>query len=133
MRPRVRNFMSADFGLRSPTRINQLLASNLASYKEHIMAKKKVAKKGNGEAKAKAEPKEPAKKFGHDMRIVVASLPKDNWRREGTANHDRAKEVLAFMKKNPRATVADLIAATSYRRNDFEWDLEREVFKTASA
>jgi hypothetical protein len=96
------------------------------------MAKKKVEVAPEPEPvkkKAAKEASEPRPKFGHDVRII--GVPDENWRREGTANFKRADEVMAFMKKNPRASVAELIAGTSYRRNDFEWDLEREVFKTA--
>lgn len=89
-----------------------------------MAAKKKAAKKA---AKANGEKRASRSKFGNDMRIV--GLPSENWRREGTANHGRAAEVISFMKKKPNATVAELIAGTSYRKNDFDWDLERKVFK----
>lgn len=89
-------------------------------------AKKKAAKKA---AKANGgEKKASRSKFGNDIKIV--GLPDENWRREGTGNHVRAKELMAFMKKNPNATVAEALAGTSYRKNDFDWDLERKVFKT---
>jgi hypothetical protein len=84
-------------------------------------AAKKAAKAANGEKKVRRS------KFGTDMKIV--GLPSENWRREGTANHGRAAEVISFMKKKPNATVAEVIAGTSYRKNDFDWDLERKVFK----
>jgi hypothetical protein len=101
------------------------------------MAKKKAVeveekpKKGKKAASSEGNGDGRRSKFGTDLRIT--GLPTENWRRAGTKNHERAQEVMAFLRKNPKATVAELIAETSYRRNDFEWDLKRDVFKTVSA
>lgn len=103
---------------------------------DHLMAKKevkavaKVAKKSTN-GKAATNGAAPRPKFGSDVRI--SALPAENPRRKGTKNYVRFDELQKFMKKKPQATVADVIAGTTYRRNDFEWDLEKGVFKTARA
>lgn len=94
-------------------------------------AKTKKAPPKAAKVKTTAVKAEPRAKFGTDIRIT--GLPAENPRRQGTANFNRFKELQAFMKKKPQATVAEAIAGTTYRRNDFEWDLKREVFKTARA
>lgn len=93
-----------------------------------MAAKKKAAKKAKGE---KAE-KTPALKFGHDKRISGV-VGVENPRRAETNGYSKFDDMQKFMKKNPKATVADVIAGTTYKRNDYEWDLEREVFKAVSA
>lgn len=92
--------------------------------------KKAAAKAAKKNGKAKAEKKPKANKFGADMVILANSLPDENPRHESSKNHGRFDGMVKYMKKHGSATVADVIANTEYRRNDFEWDLEREVFKT---
>lgn len=97
------------------------------------MAKKTAAapKKVAAKAKVKAAPVPRGPRKDYSL-VRIIKLPAENWRRAGTANHTRAKEVMAYMKRRPQATVADLFAATTYRPQDFQWDLEREIFKTAN-
>ncbi len=79
---------------------------------------------------AAPEPKAPPKpKFGHDLVIDVKSLPAVNPRREGNVSHAKFEEMKAFMLANQSATVADVIAGTTYKRNDFEWDFDRGDIK----
>ncbi len=39
-------------------------------------------------------------------------------------------KMLAHISANPDATLAEIMAATGYRRQDFDWDLSRGKFKT---
>ena len=94
-----------------------------------MAAEKKAAKKVEKKAKKAAAPKKP--KFGSDM--VITGLPAENPRREGNVSYDKFADMVKFMKKKPTATVADVIANTTSKRNDFEWDLEREAFKVKKA
>lgn len=89
-----------------------------------MAAKKKAAKKAAKKERVARKPK-----FGSDMVILVGSLPDENPRNEKSKNFKRFAGMVAYMKKNKGATVADVIAGTDYRRNDFEWDLERKVFQ----
>lgn len=91
-----------------------------------MAAKKATAKKKATKKAAKRVRKNP---FGSDMVIVASSLPDENPRHEGTKNYGRFEGMVKHVKKNRNATVADVIANTDYRRNDFEWDLERKVFQ----
>lgn len=71
----------------------------------------------------------PKPKFGHDMIIDVKSLPAENPRHEGTKAHGMWEAMVAYMRANPGATVADVIENTIYKRNGFEWDFDRGAFK----
>lgn len=57
-------------------------------------------------------------------------LVKENPRKPGTVAHDRFAKMTAFVKKNPRASVAEVFAATGYAKADLEWDEARGAVKT---
>lgn len=95
-----------------------------------MAAKKKAAKAAAKEKGASRS------KFGED--VVITSMPDENWRREGSGNYDRVRELMAYWKKHKDATVRELLDNTSYRRQDYEWDIDREfndkpIFKTKKA
>jgi hypothetical protein len=50
-------------------------------------------------------------------------------RQEGAARTKRWEEMVAYRKKNPRATLEQVIAATSYTRDDYRLDVKRGALK----
>lgn len=67
-------------------------------------------------------------KFGTNIVIQLATGV--NPRRKGTRAHDVYSKMMSFIEKNGgQATLSDVIAATGYKRPDFDWDLERGNIK----
>lgn len=92
-------------------------------------AKKKVAKKTGAVKKAKTA--KPAKqKFGHDKVIVEVGACN---RFKGSKAEKLYGQMARFMENHPKATVAEVIEKTDYRRQDYLWDLERKTIKVRSA
>ena len=50
-------------------------------------------------------------------------------RAPGSRAATRFNEMVAFLEKNPRASMAEVYAATSYTKTDFDWDLQRGSVK----
>lgn len=89
-----------------------------------MAAKKKAAAK----APAKAKESTGRGRFGTD--VIITSMPDENWRREGSGNHDRVKSLMGYWRKHKNATVRELLDKTDYRLQDYHWDMEKDVFKT---
>ena len=79
--------------------------------------KKKAAKKAATKTEAKKAP------YGSDISMKV--LAKENPRREGSGGHGKFKAMMGYVAKNPKATLADVIAKTDYKAKDYSWDKER--------
>jgi hypothetical protein len=77
--------------------------------------------------KGLVEPRPPRPTFG--VGVVVKSVA-PNSRKPGTSAHARYDDMAAYVAKNKKATVADVLSNTAYRRDDFNWDLERGSIKT---
>lgn len=97
----------------------------MAAAKKKVAAKKKAAAP---KAKGDQPRKRRASKFGQDL--TITNLPEENPRRKDSVTFNRFKEMMAYVKRRPTATVAEVCANTSYRPQDFQWDLSRRVFKT---
>jgi hypothetical protein len=65
-------------------------------------------------------------KFGVDTRIQVVN---GNPRREGTKAHSLYEKMASFVINNPNAPLAEVMAETGYRRQDFDWDRDRGNIK----
>lgn len=68
-------------------------------------------------------------KFGSAMRITVAA---ENPRRKGTLAYSLFEKMSNFVASNPQAFLSEVMAATGYRRQDFDWDRERGSIKVES-
>lgn len=99
-----------------------------------MATKTKAAEPKKAPVKVKAKKKEPVTRNRIDYKAIsISGVPSEPWRREGTANYTRAKEVISYMKKKPRASVAELFEKTSYRPQDYQWDVSRNIFKVVKA
>jgi hypothetical protein len=63
---------------------------------------------------------------GEAFKLVVLNKSP---RAPGSRAAARFDEMVAFLDKNPKATMAEVYAATSYTRVDFDWDLQRGSVK----
>lgn len=88
--------------------------------KQKTAAKKKVAA---AKAAAKASPK-----FGSDIKVLKVG---ENNRKPGSAAHGRFESMTKYLKNNPKATVADIIANTSYKRGGFRRDVKAGLVKVS--
>jgi hypothetical protein len=61
--------------------------------------------------------------FGSNL--VITDVAVENPRFAGKKSHKLFAQMVSFMDKHPKATVAELIAKTGYRRQDFLWDQAR--------
>jgi hypothetical protein len=76
---------------------------------------------------APSVPKMQKPTFGVGVYIkALASNP----RKEGTRAWRAYAEMETFLEKDPGASVDRILASTSYRRDDFSWDLERGAIVT---
>lgn len=85
------------------------------------MAQKSAAKNAE-KKKVKAQIGE----FGAKMAI---GLVKGATRTPGTGAAARFEAMAKYVKANPKATVADVLKHTPYRRDDYNWDLKRGNIK----
>jgi hypothetical protein len=83
----------------------------------------KIIKKANGHSSSKP-------KFGHDKTIIHIE---PNPRFKGTKAHGLYEAMIQWVEKNPGGLVLTLIDETGYRRQDYQWDLERGHIKVSSA
>ena len=67
-------------------------------------------------------------KFGTELHIQVVN---GNPRREGTKAHSLYEKMAEYSINNPKATLAEIMAETGYRRQDYDWDLARGNIKVA--
>lgn len=67
-----------------------------------------------------AAPPIKKKEFGADLRILVSP---GSGRKEGTQAWVRFCQMKAYVLKNPRASVADVLRDTSYSHIDYKWDV----------
>lgn len=77
--------------------------------------------------KGSEPPKAARPAFGAGVYIVSVSA---NPRKAGTRANIAYSEMERYVKANPAADVAKVLAETSYRRDDFSWDLERKSIST---
>lgn len=94
--------------------------------KKKAPAKKTVAKKRVAKAKV-AKVAKP--KFGFDKVIVEVGACN---RFKGSKAEKLYGSMARYMERHPKATVAEVIENTDYRRQDYLWDLERKTIKVKS-
>lgn len=102
----------------------------LALFEQSLVEKK--AKKEEGLArlralKGTAEPKPAKPAFGIGVYIKALS---PNPRKIGTRAFNAFAEMTLFVVKNPGVSVDVVLEKTSYRRDDYAWDLARGSIKT---
>lgn len=107
-----------------PEAKKKVVKKKVAAKKKAV--KKKVAKKKVAAKKTIAQAKP---KFGSDLRISKIG---ENPRAKGSAAYKRFESMRKYMTKNPRATVAEMLAGSDYLRVGFEKDRERGAFKVSS-
>jgi hypothetical protein len=98
----------------------------------------KVEKKEEGLARLaeyKAEHPRPVKVKATHAEDALHILHHDtaNPRKVGSANHAKYEAFKAFMVKNPKATVGEVLAGTNYYRNDLMWDVKQGRIKLGEA
>jgi hypothetical protein len=84
-----------------------------------------MAKKSTSTRKRKGAAK---KKVGVTKKyetMIVASVVAENPRRKGTKAAKLFDAMAAYVRGHRNVKVSDLIAATDYRIQDFNWDLKR--------
>lgn len=107
-------------------------AAEAEASEESEVAKKAAKKKAPAKkrvAKAKT-PKVAKPKFGHDKVIIEVGACN---RFKGSKAEKLYGAMARYMEKNPKATVAEVIEKTDYRRQDYLWDLERKTIKVKNA
>jgi len=95
-----------------------------ADRKAEGMARLAALKEERAKEKALLPPK-PVFGAGTIIRVLV----KDNPRKAGTGSHERFAKMAAFVRKYPKATVAEVMEATGYRKDDLAWDESRKAIK----
>lgn len=104
--------------------------SALSLYERITMERQAKKTESFAAFKASLPPKEekaPKPSFGV---FVIIKTAKPNPRKEGTGAWKRYGAMLEFWKKNKTATVAEIMTATGYRQDDFNWDLGRKTIET---
>ncbi len=100
--------------------------------KEKAKAEKKAAK-GKKPAKEKAAKAPPARKANlPEGRIILKPdkwATKDNPRKAGTKANSRVGSMIAYMKKNPKAEIQEVIAKTEYRVDDLHYDIAHKFIE----
>ena len=98
---------------------------------EREKAKAEKAKKNGKAAAPKA--KAPSRKANiPEGRIVLKPdkwATKDNPRKAGTKANARCGEMIAYMKKNPKAQAQEVIAKTGYRVDDLLYDIAHKFIE----
>jgi hypothetical protein len=86
-------------------------------------------------AEYKAEHPKPVKEKPAHAEDALYVLHHDtaNPRKVGSSNHAKYEEFKAFMAKNPRSTVGEVLANTKYYRNDLMWDVKQGRIKLGEA
>lgn len=105
--------------------------STVAMFRQSLA--EKAVRREEGLARLRAlkgavEPRPKRPPFGQGVYIRIEAP--SNPRKPGTAAHGRYDEMVAFLKKNPRADVAEVLEKTAYRKDDLAWDIERKAIKT---
>jgi hypothetical protein len=121
------------------TSINELSGPQLVEFYNARSGKpaiKKFRTRADGIARCKKLAPPPANrknsrtKFGAG--VVIEVIKTVNPRRSGTRAWATYEELLALAKKTDnKVVVSDLLEKTSYRRPDFEWDLEKGNIRKA--
>lgn len=101
------------------------------SEKKAAKAKEKPAKEKPAKEKATKAP--PARKANlPEGRIILKPdkwATKDNPRKAGTKANSRCGEMIAYVKKNPKAEPQEIIAKTSYRVDDLHYDIAHKFIE----
>lgn len=92
----------------------QKAAESLANFKAAMAEKKAMEPK-----------KAPKPEFGTALRIVAIT----GTRKPGTGAATRFEAMKKFVAANPNASLAEVMAATGYRKDDYNWDLARNNIK----
>ena len=85
-----------------------------------------VFKEAMAERRAAEPPKPPKPEFGRDLVIKAIT----GSRRPGSGAYDRFEAMKKFHAANPRASVAEIIKATGYRKEDYLWDCAKNNIAT---
>lgn len=96
---------------------------------EHRMDEARVKKDAEKERLA-ALPQAPKIKRNDPLASLTIKVLKPAPRKAGTGGAAKYAEMVAWMKKNPRATVPEVFANTSYKKNDYDWDLGHQHIDT---
>jgi hypothetical protein len=84
-----------------------------------------MAKKSTTTRKRKAAKKAKVGSSKKYETMIVSSVAAENPRRKGTKAAKLFDTMAAYVRGRRNVKVSDLIAATDYRVQDFNWDLKR--------
>lgn len=115
------------FWLLDPSTVDLLRSEISARAERHAAAMERLAALKEERRKERADlPPRPAFGSGMSVRVTV----KENPRKPGTQVFDRFARMVAFVRANPRASAAEMMAATGYRKDDLAWDESQGWIKT---
>jgi hypothetical protein len=89
---------------------------------ETVMAKKSATTRKRKVAAKKAKKAVGSTKY---ETMIVASVAAENPRRKGTKAAKLFDAMASYVRSHRNVKVSDLIAATDYSTQDFNWDLKR--------